>query len=41
MNIEIKISRKPVEYSKAINYLEKRVKYIQKQKKLKNVAKMV
>ena len=32
MNIEIKISRKPVEYSKAINYLEKRVKYIQKQK---------
>ena len=32
MNIKIKISRKPVEYSKAINYLEKRVKYIQKQK---------
>ena len=32
MNIKIKISRKPVEYSKAINYLEKRVKSIQKQK---------
>ena len=31
MNIKIKISRKPVEYSKAINYLEKRVKSIQKQ----------
>ena len=32
MNIKIKISRKPVEYSKAINYLEKRVKSIQKKK---------
>ena len=32
MNIKIKKSRKPVEYSKAINYLEKRVKSIQKQK---------
>ena len=32
MNIKIKISRKPVEYSKAINYLEKRVKSIQKRK---------
>ena len=32
MNIKIKISRKPVEYSKAINYLEKRVKSIQNQK---------
>ena len=32
MSIKIKISRKPVEYSKAINYLEKRVKSIQKQK---------
>ena len=32
MKIKIKISRKPVEYSKAIKYLEKRVKSIQKQK---------
>ena len=32
MNIKIKISRKPVEYSKAIKYLEKRVKSIQNQK---------
>ena len=31
MNIKIKISRKPVEYTKAINYLEKRVKSLQKQ----------
>ena len=30
MNIEIKISRKRVEYSKAINYLEKRVKELNK-----------
>ena len=26
MSIEIKISKKPIEYNKAINYLEKRVK---------------
>jgi len=32
MKIKIKISRKPVEYLKAIKYLEKRVKSIQKQK---------
>ncbi len=32
MNIKIKKSRKPVEYTKAINYLEKRVKSIQNQK---------
>ncbi len=32
MNIKIKISRKPVEYSKAINYLEERVKSLQNQK---------
>ena len=29
MSIEIKISKKPIEYNKAINYLEKRVKSIQ------------
>lgn len=28
MNIEIKISKKPVEYSKAMSFLEKRVKYV-------------
>ena len=33
MKIKIKISRKPVDYLKAIKYLEKRVKSIQKQKK--------
>ena len=32
MKIKIKISRKPVEYLKAIKYLEKRVKSIQRQK---------
>ena len=32
MKIKIKISRKPVEYLKAIKYLEKRVQSIQKQK---------
>ena len=32
MKIKIKISRKPVEYLKAIKYLEKRVESIQKQK---------
>jgi len=32
MKIRIKISRKPVEYLKAIKYLEKRVKSIQRQK---------
>ena len=30
MSIEIKISKKPIEYNKAINYLEKRVKSIKK-----------
>ena len=29
MSIEIKISKKPIEYNKAINYLEKRVKSVQ------------
>ena len=29
MSIEIKISKKPIEYNKAINYLEKRVKSLQ------------
>ena len=32
MKIKIKISRKPVDYLKAIKYLEKRVKSIQNQK---------
>ena len=36
MKIKIKISRKPVEYLKAIKYLEKRVESIQKQKEEAN-----